>query len=111
MSSVRIDADESGLQHIREIAIKVRNNLLDDCLPEAVRNAPRDTGELAGSGYVDHAAGRLGFRAAHAAAVEMGARPHEIPNAFGRGGSVEHPGTKAQPYMRPAVYRARALRA
>lgn len=111
MSSVRIDIDEGGMREVAHTFTRVRNNFLDDCLPDARRNAPVDTGELAASGYVDHGAGRIGFRADHAAPVEVGASPHEIPNAWGRGITVEHPGTKAQPYLRPAVYRARRLRA
>lgn len=41
--------------------------------------------------------------------VEYGTRPHRIPNAFGWGITVEHPGTKAQPFLRPAAYRKRAI--
>jgi hypothetical protein len=111
MSSVRIDIDEGGMAEVAHTFTRVRNNFLDDCLPDAVRNAPVDTGELKASGYVDHGAGVVGFRADHAAAVELGARAHEIPNAWGRGITVHHPGTKAQTYLRPAVYRARRLRA
>lgn len=111
MSSVRIDVDESGLAEVGHAFTRVRNNFLDDCLPDARRNAPVDTGELVESVYVDHAAGRIGAHAEHAAPVEVGSSPHEIPNAFGRGFTVEHPGSKAQPYLRPAVYRSRRLRA
>jgi hypothetical protein len=35
--------------------------------------------------------------------VEFGTRPHEIPGAFGREGSVQHPGTEAQPFIRPSI--------
>lgn len=39
----------------------------------------------------------------HAAAQEKGAAPHPIPNAFGTGATVMHPGNAAQPYIRPAI--------
>ncbi len=111
MSSVRIDVDEGGMAEVSRTFKRVRDHFLDDCLPDARRNAPVDTGELMASLYVDHGAGRIGAHADHAAAQELGAGPHPIPNAFGRGITVEHPGNQAQPYLRPAVYRARRLRA
>lgn len=41
--------------------------------------------------------------AGHAAAIESGAAPHEIPNAFGSGQTVMHPGNEPQPYIRPVL--------
>lgn len=111
MSSVRIDVDEGGMAEVSRTFKRVRDNFLDDCLPDARRNAPVDSGDLFLSIGVDHSAGTLFADTDYAAAVELGASPHEIPNAWGRGITVEHPGTKAQPYLRPAVYRARRLRA
>lgn len=43
----------------------------------------------------------------HAEAIEEGAGPHMIPNAFGRGIPVLHPGNAAQPYLLPAYEAAR----
>ena len=111
MASVRIDVDQSGLDEIRRIATRVRNNALDDMKPEAERNAPILSGDLFLSVDVDHAAGTLHADVPYAAAVELGSEPHEIPGAFGREGSVMHPGGPAQPYLRPAAYRQRPLRA
>jgi len=111
MASVRIDVDQSGLDEIRRIATRVRNNALDDMKPEAERNAPILSGDLFLSVDVDHAAGTLYASAEYAAAVELGSGPHEIDGAFGREGSVMHPGGPAQPYLRPAAYRQRPLRA
>jgi hypothetical protein len=111
MSSVRIDVDQSGLDEIRRTAIRVRNNALDDMKPEAERNAPVDSGDLFLSIDVDHGLGRLYADTDYAAAVELGSSPHEIPGAFGSGGNVMHPGGKPQPYLRPAAYRQRPLRA
>lgn len=39
----------------------------------------------------------------HAGPQEMGAGPHPIPNAFGSGQTVMHPGNGPQPYLRPAI--------
>lgn len=39
----------------------------------------------------------------HALPQEKSAGPHPIPNAFGRGITVQHPGNAAQPYLRPAL--------
>jgi hypothetical protein len=39
----------------------------------------------------------------YAAAVHDGARPHTIPNAFGRGKPVEHPGNEPNPWLRRSV--------
>lgn len=111
MSSVRMETDEGGLAEIRAIALRVRNNALDDMKPEAERNAPIDQGDLFLSIGVDHAAGTLYADTEYAAAVEQGSAPHEIPNAFGSGTTVMHPGGPAQPYLRPAAYRQRPLRA
>jgi hypothetical protein len=47
-------------------------------------------------------------RAEHAEAIEKGAGPHMIPNAFGRGVPVLHPGNAAQPYLLPSYEAARA---
>lgn len=46
--------------------------------------------------------------AGHAEAIEKGAGAHMIPNAFGRGVPVLHPGNAAHPYLMPAYEAARA---
>lgn len=111
MSSVRIDVDESGLEQIRKIATRVRNNALNDMKADAERYVPVDEGDLFLSIDVDPAAGTLHADTEYAAAVEMGSAPHDIPNAWGTGHTVRHPGGPAQPYLRPAAYQKRALRA
>jgi hypothetical protein len=35
--------------------------------------------------------------------IELGSDPHEIPNAFGRGFTVQHPGTKPKPFVQPSL--------
>jgi hypothetical protein len=111
MSSVRITVDESGLEQIRAIATRVRNNVLDDMKPDAERYAPVDSGDLFLSIDVDKARGQLFADTEYAAAVELGSEAHEIPNAWGTGRTVTHPGGPAQPYLRPAAYQQRVLRA
>lgn len=87
----------------------------------ANRLCPRDTGELADSiigealeTSMDCRLSAGGGHIDYAAVVELGSRPHEIRShgnyplrnretgqAFGR--VVHHPGTRAQPYLRPGV--------
>jgi hypothetical protein len=37
----------------------------------------------------------------YAASIEGGSKAHDIPNAFGKGITVRHPGIKALPFLRP----------
>lgn len=46
--------------------------------------------------------------ALYAKPVEEGSMPHQIPDAFGREEGVMHPGSGAQPYLRPTVPALRA---
>lgn len=41
----------------------------------------------------------------YAAPVHEGSKPHLIPNAFGMGFTVEHPGNAANPWLRRALDR------
>jgi hypothetical protein len=110
MANVKITFDDLGMDEIRAIATRVRNNLLDDMKVDAERFVPVDTGDLYLSIDVDHAAGTLSANTDYAAAVELGSDPHEIPNAWGTGRTVTHPGGPSQPYLRPAAYQKRVLR-
>lgn len=69
-------------------------------------NAPVDTGTLRASIGVDFTEDGLAFEAGptveYGGFVEEGTAPHPIPDAFGWGITVEHPGTAPQPYMAPA---------
>lgn len=74
---------------------------------EAQALAPVDTGTLKSSISVDIDADGLGFVAGptvnYGHFVEDGTSgPYEIPGAFGRDGSVMHPGIAPQPFMGPA---------
>lgn len=87
---------------------------------DAKAAAPVDTGDLAAS--IEHEVrgrtARIGSNLDYAAAVEMGSVPHiiRVKNAtvlansdtgqvFGT--EVHHPGSKAQPYLRPSLFRQR----
>jgi hypothetical protein len=76
-----------------------------DTVALAQAGAPVDTGYLKNSISVDFDG--LGFEAGptaeYGAYVEEGTDPHDIPDAFGWGITVHHPGTPAEPYMGPAA--------
>lgn len=55
-----------------------------------------------GTRHIDLKTVAVYARAGHAGAIEEGAGPHLIPNAFGRGITVLHPGNGAQPYLMPS---------
>ena len=85
-----------------------------DIHSEAVRHCPVDTGRLRSSIAVEVGKGAsavIGTNVKYAKYVEFGTKPHEIriKNAkvltdgkdfFGK--EVHHPGTKPQPFLRPA---------
>lgn len=82
-----------ALAHIMRVAERCQRNVVEEIAQDAARLAPRDTGHLALS---IHAQGddRVVAEADYAGYVEMGtSRMH------------------AQPYLRPALYRKRNLRA
>lgn len=102
--------------HIAAIDDSIRDWLSAAVLKDAIRYAARDTGYMKTHIFrtPDHrrviapAAGIPPKRFVPAY-VEFGTRPHRIPNAFGWGITVWHPGTHAQPFLRPAAYRKRAI--
>lgn len=69
-------------------------------------NAPVVTGTLMGSISTDITDDGLGFEvgptAEYGGYVEEGTAPHPIPDAFGWGITVMHPGTSPEPYLAPA---------
>lgn len=98
--------------------------VLDEMADDARRACPYDSGDLHDSiepERITPTHGRVWVGTDHWAATEYGSMPHEIRstgpwplrddagNVFGR--VVQHPGTPAQPFMRPALYRRRTLRA
>lgn len=92
---------------IRKVVLFIRNR--------AVTNAPIRTGNLRASVYTDFQPlrGEIGFAAKYAAAVHDGSKAHVIlpkngKALFWKGAShpvrkVNHPGSRANPYLRRAV--------
>lgn len=68
-----------------------------------LRNSVSTT--ITGDGRFGRIEAEIGPTADYGADVEYGTQPHDIPNAWGRGITVHHPGTAPQPYMRPAFER------
>lgn len=107
--------------------VAIVEEIADDCR----RGAPVKDGALVASIHTAFAPGRgyVFVGTDHWAPTEYGSLPHQIPTHPGvppRGGplrffwekvgrwvvfrKVNHPGTPAQPFMRPALYRRRSLR-
>ena len=109
------------LQLERHVAVAM-DKLADDIAADARRFAPVDTGHLRSSIRV-HKIGptsrRIHAHADYAAWVELGTRPHIIrpnvkkalhwPTARHPVKVVHHPGTRAQPYLRAALFVRRIL--
>lgn len=101
---------------------RAMDKLADAIAGDARRFAPIDTGYLRSSIRV-HKIGpisrRIHAHAEYAAWVELGTRPHIIrpnskkalhwPGARHPVKIVHHPGTRAQPYLRPALFMRRVL--
>lgn len=122
-TTINTRAYERGLRRLLGGMSDDVKNAIDrtrvDVQNEARRRAPVDTGRLRSSivsramntgrsvGYV------VGTNVKYAAAVEYGTAPHVIrpknkkalfwPGARHPVGKVNHPGTRAQPFMRPAI--------
>lgn len=111
--------DSSGLAALGREVDRAVENVAEDVAADARRYCPIDTGELVAS---IHARGNTVWVGTdHWAPTEYGSRPHLIVShgswplrdratgqVFGR--VVHHPGTPAQPFMRPAVFQTRAIR-
>ena len=102
--------------HIREIQTDIRHWLADVIARDMRILAAEDTGYMKTHIVVEDDARRVRVLGAGIPPnrdapiyVEFGTRPHRIPNAFGWGITVMHPGTQAQPFMRPAAYRKRVI--
>lgn len=102
--------------HVDEINEQLRHWLAEQVAQDASRYAPEDTGYLSTHIVVSRDGRRVTALGAGTPPneeapvyVEYGTRPHPIPNAFGHGVTVMHPGTDAQPFMRPAAYKRRRI--
>ncbi len=95
--------DEAGTRSMIEMAEFAENM--------AKSLAPERTGRLRASISATMRGTRqfiLRADAPYAKPVEEGSMAHEIPDAFGREDGVMHPGSGAQPYLRPTVDALRA---
>lgn len=102
--------------HIDAVNRDIRVWLAEEIASDASRYAAVDTGYM--STHIEPNADHTRVIAAGAgippnreapAFVEYGTRAHEIQNAFGWGITVHHPGTTAQPFLRPAAYTRRVV--
>jgi hypothetical protein len=114
---VRITMDPSWPARLDVPLARIVNQLAREIGEDIVRAAPVERGTLARS--VQVRGNRVYVTAPHWHFVEYGTRPHRI---FAKAGSalwwpgarhpvkmVRHPGTKAQPFIRPAAYKQRRL--
>lgn len=120
MSKVRYEWHGRKFHKLVEFAdAKASTEVANFVLGEAMARCP--VGEVAGGNLVNsgtfqvkegHTA-RVGFTAKYAADVEYGTKPHIISIKNKRvltdgktffGTVVKHPGTTAQPFLRPAVW-------
>lgn len=115
--TVVIDAD--GLDNAEAAADRVRRRLTEDIANDARLGCAVDTGLLRSTIRTEHGAGasRVWVSTGYWSFVEYGTRPHLIlpsaakalhwPGARHPVRAVNHPGTPAKPFMRPALYRRR----
>jgi hypothetical protein len=97
------------------VAIAARRAALEEAAAEVLGHALVEVPVRDGNLRRQHRLGDLGVGAAeirvenhadYAAAVHEGSVAHDIPNAFGWGITVEHPGNDANPWLRRAMDRA-----
>lgn len=120
----RVEVDDSWHEHVDSAMDELFDQRLGpDIATDARRYCPKRTGQLAESIKYEVEDGSLIVSAkgsdeeSYAAYVELGTRPHPItarpggalfwPGARHPVKSVEHPGTHAQPFLRPALYQER----
>lgn len=118
------DSFKSEAQIKEEIGDDMDRIMRQEVVPEAKRNAPYDTGELANS--IEFVGGnwnddvyvtRFGSNVEYAEAIENGAEPHEIwatdepylafywkrEGVYFRGDMVNHPGNEPHKFMERAL--------
>jgi hypothetical protein len=120
--SAHVRMTETGRVHVERLAEKAGRQITREVFREIQRRVPVDTGELLDSIGMSFAGttGTITVGADYWASVEYGSRPHiirstgpwplrnrETGQVFGR--VVHHPGTPAQPFIRPAVFKHRRL--
>ena len=118
--AMRVTFDNDGMRRLEEAVDDMIHRVGDDITTDMRRIVPVDTGQLRSTIKVRHLRlkCRIDVGTDYWAHVEYGTRPHEIRSkgpwplrnrrtgqVFGR--RVWHPGTRAQPFIRPSVYRLR----
>ena len=121
MARVRVRVDSRGAALLAERGHEFAQRLTEQVFRDAVRLCPVDTHALADS--IDYEVvglvGRVTVDEPYWRFVEYPTAPHLIRShgdyslhndEFGEyyGREVMHPGTQAQPFLRPALYRVRA---
>lgn len=119
--------DEAGIAAIIARCDAAGRQVTEAVKVDAVLGCPVDSGELRRSirdEYPEPNVGRVYVGTDHWAPTEYGSRPHVIrarkPGGVLRffweredrwffGPKVNHPGTPAQPFMRPAIWRRRTI--
>ena len=106
---VRVDFDNSAVERVladarREQLSESGRALLGLCKVNAPEDSEymRDHHELRGLD-ADATEILVVSTAPYSLYVHEGTRPHEIPNAFGRGFTVQHPGYAGDPWMTRSV--------
>lgn len=115
---IRVHMTGGFFSRIREAIRPTMERVAREIEADIRRNAPVDSGELARS--VKRRGTTITIEAEHWHFVEYGTRPHIIrprvkkalwwPEARYPVKKVYHPGTRAQPFIRPAATRQRTLR-
>jgi len=124
---VELRWDEDGIAEIIARCEAVNRAITEEVAVDAVRGCPVDRGDLKRSihtTFPDKLTGRVWVGTDHWRPTEYGSLPHPIKarrpggvlafywEKHGRwffGPLVNHPGTPAQPFMRPAIYRHRLI--
>ncbi|MFB7111729.1 HK97 gp10 family phage protein [Streptomyces sp. NPDC056291] len=114
--------DPAFPKHLADIVDDMLEKVGDDILADAKRYAPVRTGHLKQSLVAEVEDGELRVGSVgcdYAMDVEFGTAPHIIeprtkkalswPGAAHPVNRVLHPGTRAHPYLRPALYTQRAV--
>jgi HK97 gp10 family phage protein len=119
-SRARVGVEMTGgwFARLREAIRPQIENIAAEIEADIKRNAPVDTGELVRS--IRRRGTVITISAPHWHFVEYGTRPHIIrprtkkalwwPGAAHPVSQVRHPGTQAQPFIRPAATKQRRLR-
>lgn len=98
-----MSVDMSGL--LNEYTAALVRIVVNRVRSRARELVPRDTGDLRDSitAVTGGGQGQVLVTSEYALSVEFGAKAHMIPNAFGRGVAVMHPGQAPQPFLAPAI--------